>query len=119
MNKEKRAGEEGKGREMKGEEEVPKEAGEREGKKKEDFPLPKPSFAFIISLLYSQGMVYLGLLTDPQTGKKSVNLDQAKFFIDVLQILEDKTKGNLEDQEKEYLNNALYELRMTFVNLTQ
>ena len=60
-------------------------------------------------------LVHLGVMEDPSTGKKVKNLPLAKQTIDILGMLEEKTKGNLEDDEEKMLKNILYDLRMIYI----
>jgi hypothetical protein len=69
---------------------------------------------FIFSL-NSSVLVHLGILDDPATGKKTKNLGAAKQTIDILGMLEEKTRGNLTDQERDMLRHILYDLRMIYV----
>jgi len=59
----------------------------------------------------------LGMLAAPGGQPLPPNLEMAKHFIDLLQVLEDKTKGNLTPEEKGLLDQVLYEMRMTFVQI--
>lgn len=77
--------------------------------------LPPASFATLVSLLASQAMAALGQLPDPATNQPTVRLGMAKHFIDSLEVLEQKTKGNLSDVEAGMLENMLYELRLLYV----
>lgn len=85
-------------------------AGENQG----GFPLPKIDFSMFIFSLNSSVLVHLGVLDDPATGKKTKNLAAAKQTIDILGMLEEKTRGNLTDQEQDMLKHILYDLRMIF-----
>jgi len=78
-------------------------------------PPPKPTFVFLVSGLVSQALIGLGEVANPLTKKRETNLDEAKFAIDTLQLLDDKTKGNLTKEEKKYLDAMLYDLRMRFI----
>ena len=69
---------------------------------------------FIFSL-NSSALVNLGALDDPATGKKEKNIAAAKQTIDILGILEEKTRGNLLQQEEDMLKHMLYDLRMIYV----
>lgn len=60
---------------------------------------------------------YLGLAPHPATGKAEVDLNGAKQMIDILALLEEKTKGNVTPEEKRFLENALTELRLVYVRL--
>ncbi len=57
----------------------------------------------------------LGIPTQPQEEPRPADLERARFFVEVLQILEGKTKGNLEPGEAKLLEEALYNLRMQYV----
>ncbi len=63
-----------------------------------------------------EGMVALGKLKHPATGQIESNLDQAKFIIDLLGVLQVKTKGNLEDSESSLLEQSLSALRLNYVH---
>ena len=80
--------------------------------------MPPASFASLVNTLVTQALFYLGDLA-PQGGEPIVNLDMAKHQIDTLSMLEDKTKGNLSDEEKRLLDTALYEGRMRYVTVAQ
>jgi len=71
--------------------------------------------AFVVSLA-STAAIHLGDLADPQTGQKlEPNLEGAAQMIDILTLLEEKTKGNLTAEERQVLEQILYELRLRFV----
>lgn len=59
----------------------------------------------------------MGEQLDPQQGKSPVNLPQAKEIIDILSMLEGKTRGNLNPEEQAMLDDMLYALRMKYVDL--
>jgi len=80
-------------------------------------PLPAPNFAELLNLIVMQAMAGLGLLAGPGGERVPPNLEIAKHFIDMLQVLEDKTRNNLTPAEKTMLDQVLYEMRMTFVQL--
>ncbi len=80
-------------------------------------PLPEPTFAEIVNLIVMQAVVGLGGLQVPGGERLPPDLSVAKHHIDLLAVLEDKTKGNLSDEEKGLLDNALYELRMRYVDV--
>ena len=71
--------------------------------------------AFLYSLASSAG-VHFGDVADPTTGQtRAPNLEQAGHVIEVMAMLEQKTKGNLTSEERQFLEQVLYELRMRFV----
>lgn len=78
--------------------------------------VPQPSFAALVTSLLTQALFYLGDLA-PQGAEPVVNLDMAKYQIDLLAILEEKTRGNLTEEEQRVLDNALYEARMRYVSV--
>ena len=81
--------------------------------------LPPANFATLVGTLVTQIILALGGMEDPRTKKRYVDLDLAKHHIGMLSVIEEKTKGNLSDEEKKLLDNALYETRMQYVQLAQ
>ena len=77
--------------------------------------LPEPSLKTFVSGLAGQVLINLGLFENPLTGKREVNLEQAKYSIDLLQILQDKMRDNLTDEEDKLMSAILYDLRMRYV----
>ena len=77
--------------------------------------LPPVSFEIHVSSIATQVLVALGQLADPIEGKPRINLDFAKFQIDMLEMLEEKTKGNLSIPENNMLKDAVHQLRMMYV----
>ena len=82
-------------------------------------PLPTINFATFIFSLNSSALVQLGMMEDPTTGERSENLPLAKQTIDLLSMLEEKTKGNLDTDEAAMLKNILYDLRIHYVKATR
>jgi hypothetical protein len=78
--------------------------------------MPQANFTELVQTLLTQILFYLGDLTT-RDAEPSVNLDMAKHQIDVLAVLEEKTRGNLSDDEKRILDTALYETRMRYVSV--
>src|SRR5882724_9601821 len=76
-------------------------------------------FEDVVGLLATQALSYLGYFGDPQTGQAVVSLEYAKLHIDMLVILEAKTKGNLTEQEQKFLTKTLSQLRMEFVEISK
>jgi hypothetical protein len=76
---------------------------------------------FIEFLMMQQqnAALFLGLIPNPQTGKGEVNLEVAKMFIDQLVMIRVKTRGNLSEDELKVLNNAISNLQMAFVEISQ
>ena len=82
-------------------------------------PLPPGNFAALISMLTTQALFALGLLQIKGQEKKEPDLELAKYNIDMLETLEEKTKGNLSDEEEQILSNTLSELRMGYVKIAE
>ncbi|MBI5814001.1 MAG: DUF1844 domain-containing protein [Nitrospinae bacterium] len=78
---------------------------------------PPIDFSTFILSLSSSAMYHMGGFQDPYSGKTSINLDLAKQTIDIIAMLEAKTKGNLTADEEKLFTHTLYELRMMFVEL--
>jgi hypothetical protein len=96
-----------------------------EASAKEDFaPGPDPSgrppidFPSYILSYYTQGLVLLGEVPNPYTNKKEEDVEAARHTVDILTMLEEKTKGNLSGDEAKLLETVLYELRMKFMAKT-
>lgn len=89
---------------------------EKRKEKPEFRPLPKGDFSTLVSMLVSQTLFALRLL-HPKDEQPQLNLELAKFNIDLLEVLAEKTKGNLSDEEKQMLENSLDELRMAYVKI--
>ena len=81
-------------------------------------PLPQGNFAALISMLTTQALFALGLLQVKGQEKREPDLELAKYNIDMLETLEEKTKGNLSKEEETVLANTLNELRMGYVKVT-
>jgi hypothetical protein len=79
-------------------------------------PLPKGDFAAIVSMLVTQTLFALGVI-QVEGSKKQPDLELARYHIDMLETIAEKTKGNLSAEEKEVLDNMLNELRMTYVKI--
>lgn len=83
---------------------------------KDEFVPPVADFKFFITTLALQASIALGHMANPSTGKTEKDPAQAKFIIDTLAMLQEKTKGNLSKEESDLLENLLYELRIAFVS---
>jgi len=92
-----------------------KEALKKEGK----FASPEADFNFFVTTLAIQASVFLGAMPNPATNQKEEDLPQAKFLVDTLGIIKEKTKGNLTPEENALLENVLYELRMQYLEKTK
>jgi hypothetical protein len=105
--------------ELKKEEEVAKQAEpDQDEPKNERGPLPKADFQGLVSMFATQTLFALGVITTDETKDRKPDIEIAKFNIDMLTILEDKTKDNLSDEEKKMLTDTLAQLRMAFVQIS-
>ena len=87
-----------------------------EGEQAEPFQV---DFSAFIMSLTSSAFYHLGDMADPTTGKKEVNLPAVQQTIDMLIMLREKTKGNLEGDEKKLLEQLIYELQVKYVDKTK
>lgn len=93
-------------------------SGEESGASEGQFPAAPPaSFEVLISMMFTQAMAMLGQMPDPGTGETTVNKPYAKHYIDTLEMLGEKTQGNLKEDESKILSEALHALRMAYVNV--
>jgi len=80
--------------------------------------LPKLDFSTLIVSLSTSALYSMGLAPDPATGKtQAPNLTMARQTIDTLELLEEKTRGNLDTDEQSLLKSLLYELRLRYVEV--
>jgi len=95
----------------------PGPSGVKEGKRpmRQGSSLAGPSFLDLVMTLQMGAMVNLGMVQTPEGQRTPVNLPAAKDSIDMLEVLQSKTKGNLDDEEKEVLSEGMYHLRMAYV----
>ena len=77
--------------------------------------LPEVTFTTLIMSFNSSALFHLGEIENPETGKTSRDLVLAKHTIDTLQLLKDKSKGNLADKEDELLGHVLADLKLRYV----
>jgi hypothetical protein len=93
-----------------------KAAGQAEGAKREEpTALPEIDFSTFVVSLSSSVLIHLGVVADPMTGEQNKDLAIAKQTIDMLGMLQEKTRGNLTNEESQLLESMLYDLRMRYV----
>lgn len=80
-------------------------------------PMPPATLAVLLTTLATQTLVALGQIPHPVSGKHEAHLDEAKHFIDTLEMLETKTAGNRTPEETQLLDNLLHELRLGYVQM--
>jgi len=86
--------------------------------KSERGPLPKGDLAALISMLVTQAFYALGAIKF-EGQEKEADLELARYNIDMLETLEEKTKGNLSENEETVLANTLNEIRMAYVKISE
>lgn len=96
-------------------EEKPEKKPSEEKKKTTTPPLPEADFTSLIFSLSSTALFHLGDIADPETGEKKVDLSLAKHSIDTISMLQEKTNGNLTDEEHKFTESVLADLRWRFV----
>jgi len=95
------------------------EASEGAPGQEQDAPLPEVNFSTLIMSLSSSAFFHLGEIPDPGTGEKVKNLALAKQTIDIIGMLKEKTKGNLDAEEENIINNMLTDLRLRYVKASK
>lgn len=80
-----------------------------------EHPMPTVTFSTFVLSLASAGLVELGEVPSPESGEFELNLTMAEHTIDVLSMLQEKTRGGLDAEESRLLDGLLYELRMKYV----
>lgn len=85
----------------------------------ESVEFPEASFDMLLMQHHTQAMLAMGMIPDPATGQVIKNKSAAKFHIDMLGIIQERTKGNLNQGEEDALNGVLHNLRMMFVEVNK
>lgn len=80
--------------------------------------LPEVTFTTLVMSLNTSALFHLGEIQDPETGLIGMDIVLAKHTIDTLQLLKDRTKGNLIDKEEELLGHVLADLKLRYVRIT-
>ncbi len=114
-------GAEKKAQEVRKEESVQKEAPavEKESPKREEKDLPPLDFSTFVLSLANTALFQLGFIKTPESGDMEKDLRGARQTIDLLGLLEQKTRGNLTEQEEKILKETLFQLRMAFVEASK
>jgi hypothetical protein len=81
--------------------------------------IPPADFTMLVSMFSTQAMVALGVIPNPADGKAEANFPLARHFIDLLGILQEKTRRNLTGHESQLLEQSLHELRLAYVELSR
>ncbi len=98
---------------------VKAEVKEEAKEEKRTAPLPEVNFSSFILSLSSSVLLHLGEIADPVSGEKRKNMDLAKQSIDIISMLQDKTKGNISQDEGKLIEQMLFDLRMRFVEASK
>jgi hypothetical protein len=80
--------------------------------------VPPLEFGSLVFPFYTQALIKLGLMEDPIQGKPAENLKLAKRLIDLLDMLRDRTKGNLDGEEEKFLEACLSQLKLNYLKQT-
>ncbi len=80
---------------------------------------PPPTLNALVTMLATQAMVSLGQFPSPDNKSLQSDLTLAKHFIDLLGVIEEKTKNNLTSDETQYLGGALYQLRLSYIEASK
>lgn len=101
------------------------EAGKGEAEEEKEAPAkdtgapPPVTFPSFLLSLHTSALIHLGLIPEPANNQKALNLELARQNIDLLEMLQQKTKGNLSEEETKLFDNILYELRMVYVQVCE
>ncbi len=93
-------------------------SGKREEIPEEKEPFPEPNFSAFISGLGMQALLFLDETSDAKE-KRKVDTQQARYIIDLIDMLKKKTEGNLEREEANLIENLLYDLRMRYLKVSK
>ena len=96
--------------------EAPTEKKEQKAKHPRLAQLPPPTFPQLVDTFFLQAMIALGKQMNPLTQKYERDLAIAQYQIDTLELLRQKTKGNLTKEEEDHLENILHTARMAYVD---
>ena len=94
---------------------------EKKDKEKEKTPeeqerlIPPLDFSSLVLPFYTQALMKLGLMKDPHSNKEDEDLELTKRLIDLLDLLKDRTKGNLDPEEEKFLETCLQQLKMIYM----
>ena len=80
--------------------------------------MPQASFETLVSTMATQTLFALGAFPDPRSGQRVTHLDLARHHIDMLGVIQEKTKGNLSEDETSMLATTMYELRQRYIQVS-
>jgi len=105
----------------KAEEKIEEKGGEQEkasAEKQGRGPLPEGNFAALVSMLVTQAFFAMGLIKPEGQEKKEPDLELARYNIDMLRTIQEKTRGNLAEEEEKVLENTLNQVQMAYVQIS-
>lgn len=79
--------------------------------------LPEANFQTLVSTMATQALFAMGAIPDPRTGQRMVHLDLARHHVDMIGVLEEKSAGNLSEDEQKLVSTTLHELRSTYIQV--
>jgi hypothetical protein len=82
-----------------------------------DYQMPAASLEMLVTTLATESLMALGQIPHPQAGEPIFAPEQAKYLIDTIEVIKDKTKGNTTPQESQLLEEILHQLRMAYVQI--
>jgi hypothetical protein len=80
-----------------------------------DFQMPPASLELLVTTLATEALVALGQVPHPATGQAEVHRNQAQYLIDTIDVLRQKTRGNVTPDEERMIDSVLHQLRMVFL----
>jgi len=95
------------------------EAEKQEKQEQQARQLPPADFSGLVSMLATQAFFALGVIRAKEDEEPKVDVALAQYNIDMLGIIDEKTKGNISDEEKKLLEGSIHQLRMAFVQITE
>ncbi|GAB5403241.1 MAG: DUF1844 domain-containing protein [Aureliella sp.] len=82
-------------------------------------PPPPASLSMLVTTLLTQAMAAMGQIPGEEGAAPEVNFPYAKHFIDLVGVIEEKTKGNLTEEESKFISESLHQMRMLYVSASQ
>jgi hypothetical protein len=94
----------------------PKSAAAAAATQPADPPMPPASFEMLLTTLATEALIALGQVPHPATGRAEAHRNQAQYLIDTIEVLQQKTNGNLTPDEAQMIETLLHQLRMAFID---
>ena len=84
--------------------------------KKDSLSKKEQLFMYLVRTFQSSAWIALGKMENPMTDKTEVNIEQASYYVNLLEMIQEKTKGNLTDFEEQMLINTVSELKLNLID---